>query len=59
MKDAARKRLGLVDARSKTGVFSRGSNTYNGISKAPNPTGLNQSSAANRLLKMRRKMKGL
>ena len=34
--------MSIYDPRSKQGMYSRGSNTYNGISKTPNPVGLNQ-----------------
>lgn len=31
--------MGIVDGRSKTGIFSRGANVYNGVSKAAHKGG--------------------
>lgn len=32
----------INDPRSLKGMYSRGSNNYGGVSKSPNPVGLNQ-----------------
>ena len=34
--------MNIHDPRSKQGIYSRGTNNYNGVSKTPNPVGLNQ-----------------
>ena len=34
--------MNIYDSRSKQGIYSRGTNNYNGVSKTPNPVGLNQ-----------------
>lgn len=58
MNAALLKLMGLHDARGTQGVYARGTNVYNGISNAPNPVGINQSSAARKLLELRMKMQG-
>ena len=58
MNNLAMKLLFGQDMRGDKGVFARGANVYNGLSMNPNPMGVNQASAAAKLLELRSKMYG-